>query len=645
MKMLLSNLIPNEKNSEIYSNSTLTDLKNSLERYGQLEPIVINKTFTIISGHRRFYSMKQLGWTDCEVRVETFDNELISLIEFNRTRTKTRNDILREASILEEEIKRDIGKTKRDKKDIRTEKDRYRILGKVADKLGVGLTQMKQLKSIQNYEPNYIERIDKGELSVSGAYKLVQQKHIKKHKQRGSKETFSLEFRRLLGKYRPTKETILDTLKITFPYSMIDFSVDTNNTEDKLNIQKSILIDHLSFLKSLDAREYTLYKKLVEFEGRKDIENSDELIKRIWKPTDLFNKKKTIKEIESIKPKIVLVEDGEVKHFDNIRRLISTMEWKPNPGRLMRLYVMDEVSDKILGIITLASDVSSHSVRDEHIGWSQKVRMDDKRINYLANGTTIVPTQPFGFNFLGGKLVACMVSSPQTTFQWETKYKEKLAGITTTSLYGSFSQYTNIPLWKHLGRSKGEVLIIPDEKIYKFWRSWLKFTHPKKYDKLVQQSSPKQKHLGEIFRLLGINKKDYLHHYERGVYFSQPHKNGLEYLNGKINHYNLNPDPRFTDDYIDKWWKPKAVKRYENLYDKKELMDEVLWYEDFSSQREKFISWLEARGKTFYDIPNDNQVSVPLMITKQMRVELLNKGFSETEIKNMKPEEAHQNLS
>ena len=180
----------------------------------------------------------------------------------------------------------------------------------------------------------------------------------------------------------------------------------------------------------------------MEFEGRKDIENSDELIKRIWKPTDLFNKKKTIKEIESIKPKIVLVEDGEVKHFDNIRRLISTMEWKPNPGRLMRLYVVDEITDKILGIITLASDVSSHSERDKYIGWSQKVRMDDKRINYLANGTTIVPTQPFGFNFLGGKLVACMVSSPQTTFQWETKYKEKLAGITTTSLYGSFSQYT-----------------------------------------------------------------------------------------------------------------------------------------------------------------------------------------------------------
>ena len=138
----------------------------------------------IVSGHRRFYSMKQLGWEDCEVRIERYDNEsaeLIRLIEFNRTRVKTRNDILREAKILEEEIKKDIGRSKQARKDKQKTKDKYRVLGEVAGKLGVGLTQMKQLKSIQSYEPDYIERIDKGELSVSGAYRLVQEKHIKKH--------------------------------------------------------------------------------------------------------------------------------------------------------------------------------------------------------------------------------------------------------------------------------------------------------------------------------------------------------------------------------------------------------------------------------------------------------------------------------
>ena len=106
MKISLSHIKPSPINEEIYSSSDLSDLELSLEQNGQLEPIVINSKNLIISGHRRYYSMRRLGWKECEVRVKDYDNEVISLIEHNRHRVKSVNDIHNEFRILEKEFKK-----------------------------------------------------------------------------------------------------------------------------------------------------------------------------------------------------------------------------------------------------------------------------------------------------------------------------------------------------------------------------------------------------------------------------------------------------------------------------------------------------------------------------------------------------------
>ena len=53
MLISLSQIKPNPINEEIYSTTDLTDLIDSLEDNGQLEPIVVNNKNIIISGHRR----------------------------------------------------------------------------------------------------------------------------------------------------------------------------------------------------------------------------------------------------------------------------------------------------------------------------------------------------------------------------------------------------------------------------------------------------------------------------------------------------------------------------------------------------------------------------------------------------------------
>ena len=82
--MRLNELICHPENAKIYNKTDLSSLENSLSSFGQMEPIAITKKKVIISGHRRFFAMKNLGWENCEVRLIEPDNELIALVEHNR---------------------------------------------------------------------------------------------------------------------------------------------------------------------------------------------------------------------------------------------------------------------------------------------------------------------------------------------------------------------------------------------------------------------------------------------------------------------------------------------------------------------------------------------------------------------------------
>jgi hypothetical protein len=88
-------------------------------------------------------------------------------------------------------------------------------------------------------------------------------------------------------------------------------------------------------------------------------------------------------------------------------------------------------------------------------------------------GTTIVATQPLGFNMLGGKLMSALTTSPTFREEWKEKYDDVLCGIHTTSLYGVHSQYNGIPHFKTLGESAGKMSIKPDYEIYKVWHQYI----------------------------------------------------------------------------------------------------------------------------------------------------------------------------
>ena len=306
----------------------------------------------------------------------------------------------------------------------------------------------------------------------------------------------------------------------------------------------------------------------------------------------------TIKEIEELEPVLKPIKD--IREFNIIRTLIHSFEWVSAPGRNIKYFVQDKPTGKYLGMITLASDVSRLPARDMYLGWSRENMFTHKKLNSSCIAQTIVPTQPFGFNMLGGKLCAMMCSNERIRKDWKSKYGDELVGMTTTSLYGSYSMYQNIPVWKKVGKTKGTIVIKPDDDYYFDWLKWLRKYHQKEYNRITQKvgsnppTSVKQKIIKTIFRKLNIKMNKYQNEQSKGVYYLPMYDNTKEYMQNKITANELQLSSKMQQDKLLDWWKSKAIARYVKLHKSNQLNEQVLWYEDLTKR--KVQGWLYARG-------------------------------------------------
>jgi hypothetical protein len=384
--------------------------------------------------------------------------------------------------------------------------------------------------------------------------------------------------------------------------------------------EKAKLKENMDYLMTMSVQEQTLYKKWVELQEPNMIQAKSQIASYYdlqWKPTDINNKELTIKEIESLDPYVEIVEDAkESTKWAAVRRMIHTMDFTANPGRNVKINVKDRVSGKLLGQISLASDVTAMGVRDNFIGWTKDNKFVDGKLNNTTIASTIVCTQPLGYNFLGGKLIAMMTTTPEVRAYWKEKYKNVLIAVGTTSLYGIHSQYNGIPLFKTLGESAGKISLKPDDKFYDPWHQWIKENHADWYSENITEerarnganmgydrngpvSGIKQKILGKIFKECGIKATEYHHGFKRGVYFAMMYENGNEFLRNEITEDKLIIKDKFKQgtEYINKWWKKHAISRYTKLHDEGRIKPEHLFYIDAIG-----ISWEEMKAKYLSEV-------------------------------------------
>ena len=170
MKIKVSQLKHHPKNKEIYSLSSIDELMESISELGLLQPLVIDQYNQVISGNRRFESIKRLGWENVEVEQKTINEneEELLLVHYNKQRIKTFKEILNEYLVLKKHY--EIGQGKRtDLTFVRSNKS-LNGRDKVSEEIGISSSQLGKLLFIHKHQPHHIGLLDKGILTVNQSY-------------------------------------------------------------------------------------------------------------------------------------------------------------------------------------------------------------------------------------------------------------------------------------------------------------------------------------------------------------------------------------------------------------------------------------------------------------------------------------------
>lgn len=160
MKVKVSQLKHHPLNERIYSLSGIESLIDSIKVVGLLEPPTIDQHFQVVSGNRRFESIKRLGWKEIEVHqihVKKGD-EVLTLIHFNRQRIKTSKELLNEYFELETYHK------------LTGLKKGQKVRNVISNEIKVKDSMLSRLLYIYKRNPEYIDLIDKGILTINQSY-------------------------------------------------------------------------------------------------------------------------------------------------------------------------------------------------------------------------------------------------------------------------------------------------------------------------------------------------------------------------------------------------------------------------------------------------------------------------------------------
>jgi len=382
---------------------------------------------------------------------------------------------------------------------------------------------------------------------------------------------------------------------------------------------KKTLIEDLTYASSMDVREYTLYQKWCEVKERYPVED----ISTLWgNEVQMVNKEqeKLIQKVKSnfwvpsspddyekLEP-VMQLHNGELAETWNaIRTFSSTMKNNSNIGRNLFYTVVDNKSGKYLGVICISSDFLDLTPRDNAIGWSRDVKTQQSMINHTAIGSTIVPLQPLGYNYMGGKLLALLCLADTVQKDWKVRYGDTLVGVTTTSLYGKtkangLSQYDGLEHWQKMGFSSGSVAFEPKRSTANMVYKWIKENHTRKYfewwDATNTQGLPlkrdhKNRSLNFAYGKLKIPKELIRTEHQRGIYFSPLYNNTNEFLRKEIVDAELIKSFDTLEKTLSDIWKSKYAKpRIRQLQKKNQVSYESLFYDDLI-----YLSWEETKAK------------------------------------------------
>ena len=259
------------------------------------------------------------------------------------------------------------------------------------------------------------------------------------------------------------------------------------------------------------------------------------------------------------------------------------------PGKSIKWVVYEKNTGQIAGFIRLGSPTINSKPRNVFLGKPLDTMSKEvmKRFNdSTIMGFIIVPTQPFGFNYLGGKLLAGICCSHLTKDTLDKKYGGPFCMFETTSLYGttkSSSQYDGMkPFLRHKGETVSDFApLINDDNFHRL-NDWFK---ERNGEPLIdpQASSRKLKTQTKMISIIkaslkGIDDNAYnkfvqtyidakgLTEQKRAYMSDYGYDNVKEYMNMETDELRKKDNfDRYSFDGVVDWWRKKASNRFDTL--------------------------------------------------------------------------------
>ena len=271
-------------------------------------------------------------------------------------------------------------------------------------------------------------------------------------------------------------------------------------------------------------------------------------------------------------------------------------------GRSIQLAIKEKNTDKFLGFIRLASPVINCKPRNEMLNqvFTQKKEWGKRFNDSAMMGFVIVPSQPFGFNYLGGKLLAAICCSHAVREIVNKKYDMNLCLFETTSLYGSskqVSQYDGMkPYIRYKGLTDSDFLPMMHGKPYSDLRDFVQ----SKVGPLVDEKTSSKK-LRISMSIISLTKAalkgtpaadefnktiaDAKNLTEQKRYYISNYgfSNYIDYINCKTDTLIKDKEnyDKFELEKIVQWCKQKATNRYESLKSENRLRNKLeVWTND-----------------------------------------------------------------
>jgi len=295
------------------------------------------------------------------------------------------------------------------------------------------------------------------------------------------------------------------------------------------------------------------------------------------------------------------VMDLEVVELDNhtwdtcINMISSHSNMVSIPGKALKLAVKEKNTGKFVGFMRFGSPVINCKPRNELLGNVPELTSFNKT---TIMGFVIVPTQPFGFNYLGGKLLAALCCSHEVREKLNKKYDMNLVMFETTSLYGnskSASQYDGMkPMLRYKGLTDSDFIPMIHGKPFKDLQNYVE----SRTGHLVPENASSRK-LKLTNAIIGLVKRtldgDDLKKFnttitnaklltERKRYYVSNYgiENYIDIVNGKTDKIvKAQNYDRYYDNELIEWWRKLATKRYYKLKEDGRLRNDLeVWTKD-----------------------------------------------------------------